>query len=99
MSDKVPKWAYVLIGVLLVVLIVVALVSLVTSGGLLSKFAATGVIGAAVLGLFFGHQHYKREHTVVGQIKGLGEDAMGWLGLGPEKSWIEKMTGSSRRRK
>lgn len=99
MSDKVPKWAYVLIGALLVVLIVVAIISLVTSGGLLSKFAATGVIGVAVLGLFFGHKHYQKEHTIVGQIKGLGQDAMGWLGLGPEKSWFEKMTGSGRSRK
>jgi hypothetical protein len=59
---------------------------------------ATGVIGAAVLGLFFGHNHYQREHTIVGQIKGIGQDMMGLVGLGPEKSWFEKLTGSSRKR-
>jgi|UniRef100_A0A6C0B0Q2 hypothetical protein len=99
MSDKIPKWAYVLIGTLLVVLIVVAFVSLVTSGGLLSKFTATGVIGAAVLVLFFGHQHYQREHTVVGQLKGFGQDMAGLVGFGSERGWFEKMTGSSRRKK
>ena len=98
MSDKIPKWAYILVGTLLVVLIVVAIVSLVTTGGLLSKFVATGVIGAAVLGLFFGHNHYQREHTIVGQIKGIGQDMLGLVGLGPEKSWFEKITGSSRKR-
>ena len=99
MSDKVPKWAYFLIGAMLVVLIIVAIVSLVTSGGLLSKFAATGVIGGAVLVLFFGHQHYQKEHTLVGQIKGFGQDMMGLVGLGSEKTLLEKMTGSARRRK
>jgi len=52
-----------------------------------------------VLGLFFGHTHYQREHTVVGQIKGLGEDALSAIGLGKEKSWFDKLTGSGRRRK
>jgi uncharacterized membrane protein len=100
MSDKVPKWAYVLIGSLLVVLIVVAIVSLVTTGGLLSKFAATVTVGLAVLGLFFGHKHYQKEHTVVGQVKAVGEEAMSWLGLGPEKkAWYDDFLGGRRRHK
>ena len=82
MSDTIPKWVYVLVGTMLVVLIIVALVSLVTTDGVLSKFFSMFVIGAAVLGLFFGHKHYQREHTLAGQMKAVGEEALSWLGLG-----------------
>jgi amino acid permease len=95
-----PKEAYFVVGALLVVLIIVAFVSLVRPGGLLSKFAATGVIGVAVVVLFFGHKHYQKEHTMVGQVKAVGEEAMSWLGLGPEKrAWYDDFLGGRRHKK
>jgi hypothetical protein len=91
MSDSIPKFVYVLIGSMLVILIVVAIVSLVSSGGLLSKFSAIVVVGLAVLLLFFGHKRYKKEHTLIGRASSVGEKLASAIGLGPRKSFLEEM--------
>jgi hypothetical protein len=81
MSDVIPKWAYVLIGSLIVVLIIVSIVGLVTSGGIFSKILSITVIGVSVVVLFFGHKKYKRDHTLVGQATGFFQKAFRSVGL------------------
>ena len=93
MSDSMPKWAYLLLGTLMVILIIVALISLVTSGGLLSKFTSIAVICVSVLVLFFGHKQYKKDHTLLGQATGTIQKGFrevgSFFGLKQEKNFWE----------
>lgn len=96
MSEPIPKWAYVLVGALLVVLIIVAIVGLVSTSGTL--IVSILVICGSVLGLFFGYQHYKKQHTLAGKVGAFGEELLGSLGFG-RKSWFDKLTGKGRGKK
>ncbi len=71
-----PKEAYFIIGGMILLLIIVAFVSLLRPGGLMSKFAAVTTIGLAIVVLVFGHKQYKKEHTFKGQIAEVGNNVV-----------------------